>query len=278
MLLLLGLAGCGGGESGTSDASPEEGEAAIPVDRMLPTPDQVAAEEEPEMAVPSTEFVGTWAVQDDDGKIFNIVVFPDGRAITNFTKGVSGTRGEFGEWSAEDGTIRLHYDSGWKDVLLRQDDGSYLKLGYAPGITLNDQPSNEDKAEKVTGPAEAYTGVWYRAAAPKGQPWFLVLRSDNSAERSDAPDVAGKWHVSAPGQAEVRWEDGLVTALQALDEPGETVLSETTSNGENGAAVSAGKLLMVRQQMGSTPEQPTTPDDPDSMEDVSLEPGGPAGS
>jgi len=275
-LLLLLLAGCGGSEP---ESAANQEEAEIPSDRMLPTPDQVAEQEAATAPkTPADEFIGAWAVKDDDGEVFNIIIMPEGKAITNFTKGESGVRGEFGEWVLEDDHIRLHYDSGWKDILAQSEDG-YLKLGYAPGITLNDQPSNEDKAEKITGPVVPFLGVWYRKASLKEKkPWFLALRSDRSAQRSDNPEATGQWEIHNNGNVVIKWSDGPVTSLlpnkPSASQPS---LHEDTKDA-GGKQLHEGDVYLVVKQMGDSPEEEAPPEDPESMEDVSLEPVAPEGS
>lgn len=253
---------------------------------MLPTPEQVAAEEAQEGPVnPAAEFLGVWQAKDDDGDVFNIIIMPEGKAVTNWFKGEAGSRGEFGDWTVEDGAIRLIYDSGWKDVLIKNDEG-YLKLGYAPGITFNDQPSNQDMAEKVTGPVAEYIGVWYREDSLPKKPWYLALLSDRSARRSDNLEAAGKWELHDGGRVEITWADELATTLAPQKKDGTLTLMETTRpTSGHGQASYQGALQRVAKPMDSVaepsappPQDAATDHRPESLDDVSLEPTAPAGS
>ncbi len=270
LLLALSLASCGPAPESKSAAE----EAEIPQDRMLPTPEQVAAEqEEAEPEAPVSEFTGVFAVKDDDGEIFDILIFPDGKAITNWYKGETGARGEFGDWVREDDHINLSYDSGWKDVILKNEEGGYLKYGYAPGITLNDQPSNQGTAQKVTGPVAEYIGVWYREDSKAKDPWFLALLSDRSARRSDNLEAAGKWEIHDGGRVVITWEDELVSNLEPKKEKQELSLVETTRQGAGGNVMYEGLLNRVTEPMGGPTNAEETEANPESMDDVSLEPG-----
>lgn len=270
--LVVNLAGCGPAPEGPQTSE----EPDIPQDRMLPTPEQVAEEQkEAEPQAPVSEFTGVFAVEDDDGDIFNILILPGGKAITNWFKGESGARGEFGDWVREDDHINISYDSGWKDVILKNEEG-YLKFGYAPGITLNDQPSNQGAAERVTGPVAEYIGVWYREDSVDKKPWFLALLSDRSARRSDNLQAVGKWEIVDNGRVVITWEDELVTSLDRQKQNDVLALKEMTKQGADGDVLYQGTLQQVTDQMGGASETKTeegTEANPESLDDVSLEPG-----
>lgn len=267
---LVNTVGCGPAPEAQQAAE----EAEIPQDRMLPTPEQVAAEQEDaEPEAPVSEYLGVFEVKDDDGDVFNILILPDGKAITNWYKGETGARGEFGDWVVEDDHINLSYDSGWKDVILKNDEG-YLKLGYAPGITLNDQPSNQGQAEKVTGPVAEYIGVWYREDTKAKAPWFLALLSDRTARRSDNIEAAGKWEIHDGGRVVITWEDEVVSTLQPKKDDNVLALAENTRQGAEGQVLYEGVLQKVTSQMGGpAASQEGTEVNPESLDDVSLEPG-----
>lgn len=267
--LLLSIVGC----SPAPEAQQTAAEAEIPEDRMLPTPEQVAAEQEDaEPEQPVSEFTGVFEVKDDDGDVFNILIFPEGKAITNWYKGEMGARGEFGDWEREDDHINISYDSGWKDVILKNDEG-YQKFGYAPGITLNDQPSNQGSAQRVTGPVAEYIGVWYREGMEAKDPWFLALLSDRTARRSDNIEAAGKWEVVENGRVVITWEDELISSLNPKKQDDILTLAEKTRQGAEGSVLFEGVLQKVTDQMGGPAKAEGTEATPESLDDVSLEPG-----
>jgi hypothetical protein len=152
------------------------------------------------------EFVGTWAADDSDQDLFNIVVYPDGTAITNWAKGETGAKGEFGRWIAEPGRITISYDDGWCDILMRKGSG-YRHLSYGPGVSRSGKPTNQGPATRVKGERLAFVGVWEMASATNDAPFFMALKSDGTALKTVAPKSKGKWKVT-DGAAVSTWSDG----------------------------------------------------------------------
>lgn len=152
------------------------------------------------------EFVGTWAAKDTEGDLFNIVIYDNGTAITNWSKGESGAKGEFGRWEASKGTISINYDDGWCDVISRKGKG-YYKKSYGPGASVSGNPTNQGPAKRVKGKLEPFVGVWETTAAEKDVPFFMALKSDGTAVKSIDPKSTGKWSV-IDGCAVSTWSDG----------------------------------------------------------------------
>lgn len=152
------------------------------------------------------EFVGTWAAQDSEKDLFNIVIFENGTAITNWAKGETGAKGEFGRWEAEAGKITLTYDDGWRDILVRKGSG-YKHMSYGPGAKTSDKPTNQGPASRVKGKLLPFVGVWEAASAVNDAPFFIALKSDGTALKTINPKARGTWKV-VDGGAWMTWTDG----------------------------------------------------------------------
>jgi hypothetical protein len=91
------------------------------------------------LPVGSARFLGDWKVGDGMGGTFIITLKPDGKAHKTNGGGGEGT------WKAVNGEARISWDDGWHDVL-RKVGNKYEKAAYAPGRSLNDEPSNVAEA------------------------------------------------------------------------------------------------------------------------------------
>src|SRR5204863_5572793 len=110
-----------------------------------------------------------------------------GTAITNWAKGETKAKGEFGRWEAETGRITLTYDDGWRDILTRKGSSSaassraYIHKSYGPGAKTTDKPTNQGPATRVKGKLLPFVGVWEAASALNDAPFFMALKSDGTA-------------------------------------------------------------------------------------------------
>jgi hypothetical protein len=86
-------------------------------------------------------FLGRWRVGDGAGGTFTITLNRDGSA--HKTEG-----GSDGTWTVVNGEARISWDDGWTDVL-RLHGNRYEKVAYAPGKTLDSDPSNVTNAEMI---------------------------------------------------------------------------------------------------------------------------------
>ncbi|MEM1059767.1 MAG: hypothetical protein AAGK14_11010 [Verrucomicrobiota bacterium] len=198
--LLLGLLpGCGGG-----DAAPPSGEASAEAEAP------VIAEEEP-IVPDAKEFMGVWVIGDVPEQRFDLVVLPNGTALSTYMEGDNGVRGEFGRWQHEDDRLIITFDSGWRDVLSRQENG-YTKQSYAPDIELTDEASNTGVAEEFFGPKLPFIGVW-QGNDHNGAPlFFMALASDGSGRKSNNLQAFADW-VVFENAAKIAWTDGTYNEL-----------------------------------------------------------------
>lgn len=154
----------------------------------------------------ANEYVGTWSAKDTEGDLFDIVIFADGTAITNWSKGESGAKGEFGRWKLAQNTISIQYDDGWCDVISKKGSG-YYKKSYGPGVPTDAKPTNQGPAKRVKGKIAPFVGVWETTAAEIDVPFFMALKSDGTAAKSIDPKSKGKWKI-INGCAVSTWSDG----------------------------------------------------------------------
>lgn len=88
------------------------------------------------------EYIGVWEVADSQGKTFRITLMAGGNAVSDW-----GTR-EIGTWKVEGMKCICRWKDGWVDVLVKDELG-YYKLGYEPGKSLSEKPSNRTFARKL---------------------------------------------------------------------------------------------------------------------------------
>ncbi|MEI8313178.1 MAG: hypothetical protein WCH98_20710, partial [Verrucomicrobiota bacterium] len=103
-LVVLALAGCQ--KPPPAPPVPQEPSAkpaAAPVSQQPAT--KPVAGTVPQKPATKVSYAGTWAVADDQGQLFDIVVFPNGQAASNWTKGPSGAHGERGFWRLENNRL-----------------------------------------------------------------------------------------------------------------------------------------------------------------------------
>lgn len=199
---LLLLAGCGGGEEPAAEQASAEAEA-VPQQPVIP-------EEEP--IVPSAkEFMGVWVIGDTPEQRFDLVVLPNGTAISTYMEGPNETRGEFGKWELKDKDLVISFDSGWRDVLSPQGN-EYVKKSYAPGTDLAGEANNTSMAEEYFGPKLPFVGVW-QGNDHNGKPlFFMALASDGNGRKSNNLNAFADW-VVFENTAQIAWTDGTYNEL-----------------------------------------------------------------
>ena len=149
-------------------------------------------------------YTGTWAVADDQGQLFDIVVFPNGQAVSNWTKGPSGARGERGGWRLENNRLLVLFQDGWTDVISGSDTG-FEHRGFEPGTAVDGPPKNQSAAKKVEG--DRFVGVWCLNKEPDGSYLYVALQSSGRAFSTIAGGTEGTWEATKDG-ALCKWPDG----------------------------------------------------------------------
>jgi hypothetical protein len=147
---------------------------------------------------PTADLQGAWSFISKDGRLLNIVLMPDGKAISSWWEPERKIFGESGKYSvAEDGTATLTFPSGWRDVLKPSADGFTIEAFNPSAETAGLPPTIMGPANRVAPPLGNFVGVWQ---ANMAQPWgrvVIALKSDGTARTTDAPDAEGTWQLDS---------------------------------------------------------------------------------
>lgn len=169
-------------------------------------------------AISRTEAVGTWSLTDSENELFNVMLQPDGAAVSTWWKGDDGAKGERGRWMIENGVLVVRWTDGWIDAVRRGHSG-YEKYSYGPGVPAHSTPTSFGQAVKVEGPAQRYTGVWTIPGAISGARYELIvaLRSDGSAMKSTDEVKVGTWQLDGDN-CRIVWADGWSSLIEPTDD------------------------------------------------------------
>tara|TARA_B100001059_G_scaffold53460_1_gene47552 strand:+ start:8772 stop:9659 length:888 start_codon:yes stop_codon:yes gene_type:complete len=156
------------------------------------------------------DYLGTWALNDTDNQLFNIVVRPDRTVVSNWSKGARGAQGERGSWKRTGTRLVISYKDGWTDVLSPSRYG-ISRQSYRPGTGVDGTPSSFGSAVRVTDPLANFCGVFQ--VGEDGE--FVSLLSSGLAYKSDAASnmlaakidlVPGTWTLK-DNSAMISWSD-----------------------------------------------------------------------
>ena len=86
-------------------------------------------------------FVGKWEAGEGNGSNFYITLEADGEARKSIGS-------PHGTWTLVDGEARIAWDDGWHDII-RKVGTKHEKLGFAPGKSFDDAPSNTAPARNT---------------------------------------------------------------------------------------------------------------------------------
>jgi hypothetical protein len=168
-----------------------------------------AAEEKsakaPERAPASKiSYVGTWSAADDQGQVFDLIIFPNGQAVSNWTKGSGGAQGKRGFWRVDTNRLLVFFQDGWTDVIFDSGDG-FKRRGFEPGSDVNGSPKIESAAKRLD--ADRFTGVWCLNKEPDGSYLYVALQSSGRAFSTIEGGTEGTWERTKEG-ALCKWPDG----------------------------------------------------------------------
>lgn len=183
-----------------------------PSPSATPPPSATPAPAAPVTAAVETAFEGVWATKDDAGDPFDMIIFPNGQAVTNWSKGLDGAKGERGFWRKENGKLIAIYEDGWTDVLEPSADG-FVHKGFSPGTQIGGPPTNSAKAEKVTSSAATYAGVWRLNREPGGTFQYVALFSGGRALSTVNGGTEGSWEITEKGVLCTWPKDGWVDLI-----------------------------------------------------------------
>lgn len=86
--------------------------------------------------------LGQWQMEDDKQQNTVVTLYPDGSALA--------TSGTIGSWYITEDQLYILWMDGWMNVIHKGWDGSYVKMGFAPGVSSDSTPNNKSKAVKIS--------------------------------------------------------------------------------------------------------------------------------
>jgi len=215
LFLCFLLAGCPAPKP--SPPSPETPAPSTPVPTSPEASPAPSSTPEPAPTPPPvTNFVGTWTTSDEQGQVFDLVIFPNGQVVTNWTKGKDGAYGERGLWRQEGSRLIAFYHDGSSDIMEATPEGVRY-AGHAAGAPLDRAPSSTATAQQRPEAEARFLGVWRLNKEPDGTYQYLSLQSNGRAFSSVNGGTEGKWSVVG-GAAECTWPDGWVDRLELTND------------------------------------------------------------
>jgi hypothetical protein len=157
-------------------------------------------------------YEGIWTTADGQGQVFDIVIFPNGQAVTNWAKGTEGARGERGYWRQDQQRLTAIYSDGTTDII--EPDGSEFKhQRYSAGSPLDSQPTSRAEVKRAEGGQFALVGVWRLNKEPDGTHLYIAIQSNGRAVSTINGGTEGKWKANERG-ALCEWPDGWVDQIE----------------------------------------------------------------
>lgn len=96
-------------------------------------------------------YQGLWWVAHGDGAPLQIRLYPDGRAWSDYPANNPG------KWRVEGDTMICRWADDWKEVFVPSGKG-FQKLGYRPGVSVEQPPSNQSKAYRACASPDGWFG------------------------------------------------------------------------------------------------------------------------
>jgi hypothetical protein len=157
-------------------------------------------------------YEGTWTITDAQGQLFDIVLFKNGQAVTNWVKGPAGARGERGYWRVDQHRLTIVYSNGCTDII-EPSASEFSYSRYSPGSPLNARPSINAVARRLENNLLALIGVWRLNKEPDGSHLYIALQSNGNAFSTINGMTAGKWKPNENG-ALCEWPDGWIDQIE----------------------------------------------------------------
>jgi hypothetical protein len=157
-------------------------------------------------------YQGIWTTVDAQGQGFDIVIFPNGQAVTNWAKGPEGARGERGYWRQDEQRLTAVYSDGSTDII-EPDESAFRHRRYSAGSPLDSQPMAQSEAKRAEGSQSALVGVWRLNKEPDGSHLYIALHSNGRAISTVNGGTEGKWRANERG-ALCEWPDGWIDQIE----------------------------------------------------------------
>jgi hypothetical protein len=172
------------------------------------------------------QFLGVWALVDNDNNLFNVRLSPSGRAVS--TSGVVGTAlggsenlrpgqlFEQGHWQPWGNGVRVDYADGWTDAIVTGPAGPE-QWSWAPGADRLQPPTNHGKAVRVSGAMAAAVGVYrFQAVQDNLEPTTLSLLSNGLAFNTIDQQAGGVWRLRG-ATVVIEWASGWRAEFEPRD-------------------------------------------------------------
>ena len=167
-------------------------------------------------------FIGTWALTDNRNNLFNVRLFPGGKAVS--TVGVEGVPSagatrlspnemrELGRWQAWGNGVRIDYGDGWTDWIYVGPQG-LSHAAWQPGQSRGSVPFNFGPAVKLSGAEAQVVGVYsFPPAQSELKPYTATLLSNGQAFNAIDNRAGGVWALNG-STVVIDWISGWRTTL-----------------------------------------------------------------
>ena len=155
---------------------------------------------------------GTWTITDAQGSVFDIVIFKNGQAVSNWVKGPAGARGERGYWRSDQERLTIIYSNGCTDII-EPSESKFSYTRYEAGSPLDARPVIHAEAKRLENSQLALIGVWRLNKEPDGSHLYIALQSNGSAFSTINGTTSGKWKANESG-AFCEWPDGWIDQIE----------------------------------------------------------------
>lgn len=200
---------------------------------------------DPDAVLKPRDAIGTWTLADNLNNCFNLVLAPDGSAVSTWSRADPSKPGETGAWRIEGGRIIVDLSSGWRDEIIPAanafatksggdpespfiESDAFVQASWAPNADRSRDPSNGGKAVKLKGSWVNWVGLWLEAGSPRT--W--AFQSDNLVFGGEGNPAMGLWHVH-DDKVVVQWADARRSELRVKGDHVEA----TTVRGDGTTAI-----------------------------------------
>ena len=164
--------------------------------------------------------VGTWVLTDQDNVPFNLIVRPDGSALTVTGKRhpdlgppqrmAQGQLLQTGRWEAWGNGLRSSYSDGWVDTIQVGPAGP-VQWSWKPGVS----PGIQSTAVQLTSPVMEWVGAYkLEPTEPEKPPYLAVLTSSGMAFNTIDNVADGSWSLADNGSVLIKWTSGWRSLLK----------------------------------------------------------------
>ena len=176
----------------------------------------------PALEADTRSYIGTWALGDSNNNLFNVRLFPGGKAVS--TAGINGTLAagarqssadqlrELGRWVAWGNGVRIDYTDGWTDWIYVGPEGP-SHAAWQPGQSRTSVPTNFGPAVKLNGALAEVVGVYSFPPAQRDlKPYTATLLSNGQAFNDIDDRTGGVWILEG-STVVIDWISGWRTTM-----------------------------------------------------------------